>query len=153
MPLTEIDNSKPVPYDPSIPPKQFRGPMACVHISVDGLVYVCDRGGDRIQVFTKEGKFVKEFFVHRTTLDRGSVWGLTFSHDPKQKYLLVSDGEDGTIWIIDRNDGTVSGQIGTKGHYAGQFSTVQGIAMDSHGNLYTAEVATNHRIQKFVLQK
>lgn len=153
IPLDQIDNSKLAPYNPAVPAKQFLGPVACVRISVDGLVYVCDRTGDRIQVFTKEGKFVKEIFVHRETLDRGSAWGMTFSHDPKQNFLLVSGGEDGIVWIVNRSDGTLAGQLGHKGHGAGQFDAVQALALDSHGNLYTAEVAPNHRVQKFVLQK
>jgi len=153
IPLDQIDNSKLPPYDPAAAAKQFLGPVACVRISVDGLVYVCDRTGDRIQVFTKEGKFMKEFFVHRETLDRGTAWGLTFSHDPKENYLLVSGGEDGVIYLVNRNDGSLAGQFGHKGHGAGEFDAVQATAMDSHGNFYTAEVAPNHRVQKFVLQK
>ena len=153
MPLSQIDNGKPAPHDPATPAKQFGGPVACVKISVDGLVYVCDRTGDRVQVFTKEGKFVKEFIIHPETLDRGSAWGLTFSHDPKQNFLLVTGGEDGIVWIVNRNDGKLAGQFGHKGHMAGQFDAVQAITMDSRGNLYTAEVAPDHRVQKFVLQK
>lgn len=153
IPLSQVDNSKLPAYDPAVAAKQFTGPVACVRISVDGLVYVCDRTGDRIQVFTKDGKFLKEFFVHRETLDRGTTWGLAFSHDPRQNFLLVSDGEDGIVWILDRNDGSVVSQFGHKGHSAGQFDAVQAITVDSHGNLYTAEVAPNHRVQKFVLQK
>ncbi len=79
--------------------------------------------------------------------------GLAFSHDPRQNYLLVTDGEDGIVWIVNRRDGKVAGQFGHKGHMAGQFDAVQAIAMDSHGNVYTAEVAPDHRVQKFVLQK
>jgi DNA-binding beta-propeller fold protein YncE len=153
IPLSEIDNSPLKPYDPSVPSKQFRGPVASVRISVDGFVYACDRSSDRIQVFTKEGKFIKEFFVRPATLNLGSTWGLTFSHDAKQKYLLVSDGENGVVWILNRNDGSVAGQFGRKGSYAGQFAVLQGIAMDSHGNVFTSEVNPNARIQKFVLQK
>ena len=47
----------------STPLQQFRGPVHCADMSVDGLVYVCDRTSDRLQVFTREGKFVKEIFV------------------------------------------------------------------------------------------
>ena len=154
MPLSAIDNGRPPAYDPSAPPaKQFRGPINCVAVSVDGLVYVCDRGNDRIQVFTKQGEFIKEFRVRPETLGTGSTWSVAFSHDPRQKYLLVGDGENNVIWILNRNDGSVVGKFGHKGHYAGQFSLLQCLALDSHGNLYTGEVAPNNRIQKFVLQK
>jgi sugar lactone lactonase YvrE len=124
--------------------------MVGVDISEDGLVYVADRSGDRIQIFTKEGKFIKEFRIHPTTLGTGSVWGTMFSRDPKQKYLYVSDGVDGKIWILNREDGKEVGSIGHKGHQAGQFDQVERMALDSHGNLYVTEVAPNTRLQKFV---
>ena len=152
MPLADIQNGKLPPYDQADPPsKQFRGSINCVSISVDGLVYVCDRGNDRIQVFTKAGKFVKEFLVRPETLGTGSTWSVAFSHDPMQKYLLVGDGENGVIWIIDRDTGVVVNTLGRKGHAAGQFDLLQCLAMDSKGNLYTGEVAPNSRVQKWLL--
>jgi hypothetical protein len=168
IPLSEVDNfreplydpSKPEthpqkhPYDPSAPPsKQFRGPVMGLKLSVDGLLYVCDRGNDRIQVFTKQGKFVKEFFVAPKTLSIGSAQDIAFSHDPEQKYLLVADTEADVIRILNRSDGTEVGTIGHKGHYGGQWDMLDQIAVDSHGNLYTTEVKYNDRIQRFILEK
>jgi DNA-binding beta-propeller fold protein YncE len=154
MPLASIENGRAAAYDQASPPsKQFRGPINCVGISADGLVYVCDRGNDRIQVFTKEGKFVKEFLVRPETLGTGSTWSVAFSHDPAQKYLLVGDGENGVVWILNRDDGIVVTTLGRKGHSAGQFDLLQCLAMDSHGNLYTGEVAPNSRVQKWLLTK
>ena len=90
-------------YDPSAAPrKQFGNPVHCVKLAQDGLVYVCDRVNDRIQVFTRQGKFVKEFLVHRETRGNGSVWTLSFSHDPQQKYLLIGDGVNQRAWILRR---------------------------------------------------
>ena len=62
-------------YDPEAPPaKQFRTPVHCSDLSVDNLVYVCDRPNNRLQVFTREGKFVKEaFFAKEDARRRGSV--------------------------------------------------------------------------------
>ncbi len=140
-------------YNPAAPPdQQFRNPVHCVHISRDGLVYVCDRVNNRIQVFTKQGKFVKEFFVRPQTLGIGSVWQFAFSTDETQKYLLVADGENNVIWTLRRDDGTVLGQTGHNGRNAGQFHWVHQVVSDSQGNLYTGEVDTGKRIQKFVLQ-
>lgn len=155
IPLSEIDNTaKPPRYDPSAPPsKQFRGILDSIKISDDGLVYVADRTADRVQVFTKQGKFVQEIFVAPQTIGRGTAWTLSFSHDPKQKYLLVGDGADCVIWILNRNDGTVVGKFGHRGANAGQFNFIRDMDMDSHGNLYTAEVNTNYRVQRFVLEK
>jgi hypothetical protein len=141
-----------MPYVPGEAPSQlFRNPVHAVHISHDGLVYVCDRINDRIQVFTKEGKFLKEFILRPQTLGNGSAYDLAFSHDAAQKYLLVDDGENNVIWTLLRSDGSIQGATGHAGRNAGQFHHVHTIASDSKGNLYTGEVETGRRIQKFVL--
>jgi DNA-binding beta-propeller fold protein YncE len=148
-PPNDVD---PGPYNPAAPPdQQFRNPVHCVHISRDNLVYVCDRVNDRMQVFTKQGKFVKEFSLRPQTLGMGSVFQFVFSMDPQQKYLIVNDGENNVIWTILREDGTVVGQMGHSGRNAGQFHWVHQIVSDSQGNLYTGEVDTGKRLQKFLL--
>ena len=131
--------------------QQFRNPVHCVHISRDGLVYVCDRTNDRMQVFTKQGKFVKEFSLRPQTLGMGSVWQFAFSNDEQQKFLLVVDGENNVIWTLRREDGVVVGQMGHSGRNAGQFHWVHQMVSDSQGNLYTGEVDSGKRVQKFVL--
>ncbi len=76
-------------YDPEAPPaQQFRNPVHCAELANDGLVYVCDRANDRIQVFQKDGKFVKEVFIAKKTLGDGSVWDIAFSRDPRQTLPL-----------------------------------------------------------------
>src|SRR5436305_11410545 len=53
-------------YDPKgPPPQQFRNPVHCADLSVDRLLYVCDRVNDRIQVFKPDGPFVKEVFYEK----------------------------------------------------------------------------------------
>lgn len=171
MPLSEIDNKPEPPYDwksGAQPPdvKQFVPALHCVHIAPDGLVYVCERGSDRVQAFTKQGKFVTSFFVHPSTPSRGTecggpgttvygmcgtLYNLTFSHDPKGKYVLIADGTNDKIWIHDRMTGQLAGSIGDNGRMAGYFHWIDAIAMDSKGNLYTGEVETGKRIQKFIL--
>ena len=152
IPLSAIDNSsKPSEYNPASPlDKQFKGPVTAVRISDDGLVYVADRVSDRIQVFTKDGKFVQEFRVAPETRGRGSVWKMAFSNDPKQKYLFVADGENCVMWILNRHDGSVAGKFGRKGDSPGQFHNIYDIAFDSNGNLYTGESDYDYRIQKFI---
>jgi hypothetical protein len=151
MPLSEISNDRAPAHDPGgAPDKQFRGTMNSVDISVDGLVYVADRGGDRIQIFTKEGKFVKEFMISpKTTEGSGTVWSTMFSRDPKQKFLYVADGTNGMIRILTREDGMQVGTIGHKGHMVGEFDSCERMGLDSHGNLYVTEVNHNTRLQKF----
>ncbi len=167
MPLSQISNAQegaaaaegapaigPIPpYRAGDPPDpQFRSPVHGVRLSTDGLVYVCDRQNDRIQVFTTQGRFVKEFFLRPATLGNGSTWTLTFSHDAEQRYLLVADGEDNAVFVLRRSDGAVVSHFGHSGRNAGQFHWVHQIAMDAEGNVYTGEVDTGKRIQKFMLQ-
>jgi hypothetical protein len=96
---------------------------------------------NRIQAFTKQGKFVKEMFVAPKTGGNGSAWGLAVSHDPKQRYLFVADGNSGVIRILDRQEGTDLGTLGSKGRNAGQFVNPAFLVFDSHGALYTGEVS------------
>jgi DNA-binding beta-propeller fold protein YncE len=141
-----------IPYGAGDSPSPlFHNPLHSVHISRDGLVYVCDRVNNRIQVFTKDGKFQKEFIWRPKTLGNGSAYDLAFSSDPSQKYLLVADGENNVIWTLLRSDGSVQGTTGHAGRNAGQFHHVHSVVADSHGNLYTGEVETGRRVQKFTL--
>jgi hypothetical protein len=99
------DDVDPGPYNPAAhADQQFRNPVHCVHISKDGLVYVCDRVNDRMQIFTKQGRFVKEFSIRTETLGMGSVWQFAFSTDEHQKFLLIDDGENNVIWTVQRED-------------------------------------------------
>jgi DNA-binding beta-propeller fold protein YncE len=136
------------PYSPSAPPSPQFGNPHCVRLSRDGLVYVCDRPNDRIQVFRKDGSFVKEYFVAQATLGAGSVWDLALSKDPAQKYLYVVDGQNNQVWALLRETGSVQATFGRAGRNAGQFRAVHNVAIDSQGNLYTAEVDPGRRVQK-----
>lgn len=139
------------PYDPSAPPQhQFGNPVHCIKIANDGLVYVCDRSQDRIQVFKKDGTFVKEFFYEKKTLGDGAVFDLALWPDPKQTYLLNADGANNEIRVIRREDGRVVGTFGHSGRNAGQFALLHAMAVDQKGNVYTGEVE-GKRIQKFKL--
>ena len=71
-------------------------------MSVDRLLYVCDRAGDRLQVFTPDGKFVKEGFFDKNTKASGSVWDIAFSKDPKQAHIFMADGMNDKVHVIDR---------------------------------------------------
>ena len=127
--MSEIDNSsKPSEYDPASPlAKQFKGPVTAVRISVDGLVYVADRVSDRVQVFTNKASSYRNSWWRRDA-SRGSVWKLALSNDLKQKYLLVADGENCVMWILNRSDGSVAGKFGHKGDSPGQFHNIYDFA-------------------------
>jgi DNA-binding beta-propeller fold protein YncE len=138
-------------YNPNAPlVQQFRNPVHCADLSNDGFVYVCDRVNDRMQVFTKDGKFVKEQQYQKDSLGDGSVWDVAFSKDPQQKYIFMSDGRNSKIRVIDRQSLQEVYNFGEGGHYPGQFYAIHSIAIDSKGNLYTTETYQGRRVQKFV---
>jgi hypothetical protein len=138
------------PYNPLDKPlKFFRNPVHAVRLSADNLVYVADRTGDRIQVFRKDGTFVKESVIAGETLGMGSVWDIELSPDVNQTYLYVADGMNMKIRILERTTLSEVGSLGQGGRNAGQFGWVHNLAMDSKGNLYTGEVRPGMRVQKF----
>ncbi len=138
------------PYNPDAPPaQQFRSPVHCADLSNDGLLYVCDRPNDRIQVFKKDGTFVKEQFVAKETRGDGSVWDIAFSKDPQQKYIYLADGANERVYVILRETLEVLTHFGDGGRQPGQFYAVHSIATDSKGNIYTTETYRGQRVQKF----
>lgn len=158
----EAPGAAPGAYDPSAPPaRQFRD-VTCLEIAKDGMVYVCDRTSDRIQVFQKDGRFVKEAIVSKNTLgatvtgqfgvvsSHGSTWDIAFSHDAAQRYVFVADGHDKKIIVLQRDTMAEIGQVGDGGRQPGRFLALSSIAVDSRGNLYTGEQHHGKRVQKFV---
>ena len=146
------DEATPAKYNPSGQPNQaFSDVVHCIRRSNDGLLYVCDRGNNRLQVFQEDGTFVKEAVVGKQTLANGSVTDLDFS--PDQKFVYVADGTNEKVWILQRSSLEVLGSFGHLGHSAGQFRTLHGVAVDSKGNVYAAEVSGGNRVQKFVRTK
>ncbi len=138
-------------YKPDDPPaQQFRNPVHCAELSHDGLLYVCDRPNDRIQVFKPDGTFVKEVFIAKNTLGDGSVWDIAFSKDPQQKYMFLADGANEKIYIIQRENMEILTSFGDGGRQPGQFYAVHSIATDSKGNIFTTETYRGQRVQKFM---
>ena len=149
-------------------PAFFRTPVHCVKVSKEGLIYVCDRGNNRIQVFNgrdpnlgKEcanptgdsGKcgFVKEQAVAiKTNGLPGSAVSMNFSTDAKQSCLYIGDNSNMTIYILNRETLQELGRLGRSGRATGEFHWLHQVSVDSRGNIYTAEVDTGKRIQKFL---
>ncbi len=166
MPLDEITND-PIPsyeWDGGPPPEEenFVPAMHFVEISNDRLVYIGERGQNRIQVFTTEGEWQQDIYVsahtpsQRTcdTLDFmprpcGTMYKMVISIDPEQKYLFVADAANNVIWTVDRRTGETLGHFGSPGRLAGQLNFPNAISIDSKGNIYTGEVSNGKRIQKF----
>jgi hypothetical protein len=152
--LSEITtDDKDREYKPNGPmPKEFRGHLT-LNVSTDGMVYAADRMANRIDVTTKDGKFVKEFIMAPWTAVGGSTGGVMFSPDKAQKYLFISDLTNNHIWFLNRDDGKVLSTLGSMGQNAGQFYGLHMIATDSKGTIYTGEVFAGERVQKFVPAK
>jgi hypothetical protein len=139
------------PYNPDAPlAQQFRNPVHCADLSADGLLYVCDRVNDRIQVFKPDGTFVKEKVLYKNTLGDGAVWDIAFSKDAAQKYIFLADGSNEKIHILDRDSLEVLTSFGDGGRQPGEFYAVHSIATDSKGNIFTTETYRGQRVQKFV---
>ena len=139
----------PIPhYDVNSP--QFGNPVHCAQPSNDGLIYVCDRTNNRIQVFKTDGTYLQQYIVKPDTKGDGSVWEIAFSRDPQQKFLYISDGANENIHVFDRKTMKELYWFGGGGRQPGQFYAVHSIVTDSKGNIYTTETYRGQRVQKFV---
>jgi len=134
----------------------YEGPAAAqfntvhgIRVSNDGLVYVADRRNNRVQIFTVGGAFQREIFVERPTRLLGTAFSIAFSPDRAQQHMYVADAGNGRVHIYDRQTLQPLGGFGRIGHYAGQFVFLHNVAVDSAGNVYTAEVGGGRRAQKF----
>jgi hypothetical protein len=136
--------------DAGVTPQHFRNPVHCARVTRDRKVYVCDRINDRLQVFKTDGTFIAELFIKPETLSNGSVWDLDTSSDRFQSCLYNPDGTNQEVDTIDRRALDVIASFGSGGRNAGQFHWVHNLATDSEGNIYTGEVDTGKRAQKFV---
>jgi hypothetical protein len=136
-----------VPGGPNL--QQFLSPVHCAEVSDSGLIYVCDRAHDRIQVFQKDGTYVDEMLVMPGTTGSGAAWDLDFSRDPDQAFIYLADGVNQRVHIIDRENLEVLTSFGDGGRQPGQFFGAHSIAVDSEGNLYTTETYEGKRVQKF----
>jgi DNA-binding beta-propeller fold protein YncE len=149
----ERPDDAPVPaHTATSPPSKQFDTVHCADVSNDGFVYVCDRVNDRVQVFTREGRFVKEAFFDTGTLRSGSVWDMTFSRDPGQRFLYIVDGVNEKVRIVDRGTLQTLTSFGDGGRQPGQFYGVHNVTTDSKGNLYTTETYDGARLQRFLYQ-
>jgi hypothetical protein len=146
-------------------PGQFGSPQGnggsghphCVILSNDGLVYTCDRGNNRIQVFDKMGSLKRtiaidpaEFGGTFASLNRNGANDFTFSEDKAETFLFDTDIDTMRIWILEKQSGLTVGGFGRSGHMAGDLNYPHSIVADSKGNLYVAETVGGRRNQKFV---
>ena len=144
------DDANPGPYKPDAPvAQQFRTPVHCAALAKDGQVYVCDRANNRIQVFKRDGTFVKEAFIAKRTLGDGAIFDVGFSKDTPERFLYTADGANNRIWVLLRDPLQIVNSFGDGGRYPGLFYAVHNVAVDSKGNIYTVETYEGKRVQKF----
>jgi hypothetical protein len=179
MPLSEISNKDIPGYTwTGGPPPEEKNFVPTVHfleISKDRRVYVGERGQNRIEVFTPEGKWLQDIYISPNTPSQrgecgglnagkptspttpqlftrslcGTMYKMVISNDPQQKYLFVTEAHDDVVWIVERKSGKTLGYFSGKGRLAGQMEFPDSIAIDKGGNIYVGEVDSGKRIQKF----
>src|SRR5690349_11978173 len=163
-PADQVPEPPKVPEDRRIPakelsaqdrgPEQFINPVHATRVSKDGLVYVSDRGGKRVQVFTLDGKYVTQQFIDRYCEvphcgNGQTVASTAFSHDPEQRFLYVASRSPARVWILDRKTLEPLDSFGRPGVMPGEFYVMHHMNVDSKGNLYVTEVQDGKRVQKF----
>jgi DNA-binding beta-propeller fold protein YncE len=146
-----VDQKANIPYDPAKPMTAYNyfQVVHCATLANDGLVYVCDRNHNRIQIFRKDGTFVREMQIARRTLGAGVTFDIGFSPDKPQRLMYVADGANNRVWQLLREPLTVLNHIGDGGRYPGQFYGTHNVSLDSKGNMYTVETYSGARLQKF----
>ncbi len=135
--------------DPLGPPSRQFSTVHGLVGSHDGLIYVADRRGNRIQVFEHDGQFVVEQTVAPLTRASGSAFVIALSPDADQRWLYLADGTNHKVWILRRSDLQIVGEFGRGGRQVGQFLRPHGMGIDSEGNLYVGEASTGRRVQRF----
>lgn len=147
--------SEPSDTEPEADPDAPDGPpwFGTVHgieVSNDGLVYVADRNNSRIQIFDLDGNYQRQVFVNQFEGRSLTVAGLAFSPDPEQTYVYVADQANLHVHVLDRQTLETLDSWGELGTEPGDFDALHHLAVDSKGNLYTAEAQRNHRAQRFL---
>ena len=138
-------------------PGTFTSVVHCIEMSKEGFVYVCDRQGNRVQVFDKMGNHIRDIPIARTDdfvenpVVRGTAWWVTFSPDEEQEYLYVMNGAEEKVHILDHESGETLSTFGRPGHMPGDFTHGHTVATDSRGNLYVGETDYGRRVQRFNL--
>jgi DNA-binding beta-propeller fold protein YncE len=134
-------------------PHVFANVVHDVVISNAGLVYICDRWGNRIHVYEKDGTFVRNIWIRNGTPalpdPRGTAWTMVFSNDPEQQLIYLMNGRREEVHVLDHASGEILWTFGRPGHQLGAFTHGHTIAIDSKNNLYVGETHTGRRVQRF----
>ena len=118
----------------------------------DGLIYVADRRGNRIQVFRQTGEYLMERVVRPETGGSGSSFSLQLSRDPEQSILYLMDGTNQRVWLLRREDLKILDRFGKTGRQSGEFIRAHMISIDSKNRMYTGEAGNGRRMQRWILK-
>ncbi len=121
----------------------------CLMQDNEGLLYVCDRANNRVQIFRKDGTYIREVLIAPKTRGFGSVMAVAFSPDKAQRFMYVGDGANHKVWILRRDTLEIIGSVGGSGRGGGQVLVIHTIGVDSKGNLYVGETIPGNRVQRF----
>ena len=159
------DASRDVVFDPSLASsnadgganpesRSFGDIVHCVVRGPEDTVYVCDRRNNRLQVFRERADGEIDFVANVAIADGtgGTRTASDVGFSPDGKYVYVADMMNGRVWILLRETHGVVGWFGRNGRYPGQFIWLHSLDVDSMGNVYTSEVNTGRRVQRFVVQ-
>ena len=113
---------------PGSGPGQFRVPHS-VRVSRDGRVYIADRENNRVQVFTAEGDFLKEWTDFKCPMG---------VHIDANQVVYVTD-QVPRLSIL-----TLDGELLARGR---TFENAHQVYTDSQGSIYGIDTA-NQRVQK-----
>ena len=131
----------------------------CIVLGKNGLLYACDRANDRVNVFQRNGSFLRAIPVVPGTAalgTAGSAWDVDFSPDADQTFMYESDGGNEVMWVFDHraalmgSPNAILSGFGRPGHMAGDFTFLHMMAIDTKGNLYVGETVGGRRLQKFI---
>ena len=145
-------------------PGRFRNPHN-MQVDRQGNVYAADRGNRRIQIFDKDGNFLR--FIHLNVPydkkrqpvlgnltpnrpDETAPWTLCITTNGPTQYLFAADSEPGRLYKLSL-DGKILGWFGESGRQWGQFNWPHGIACPSENEVYVADL-NNWRVQKLVMR-
>lgn len=128
-----------------------------IALSRDGIIYVGDRPNNRIQAFSRDGRWLSDIAQRPETGGGtggksgsvGSVWDAALWPRDEGEKLLVLDGSNSEVRITDRDTKAVTGRFGRTGPYPGEFRWAHSIAVDAAGNVYVGEVSNGKRVQRF----
>jgi len=136
-------------------PGQFFIPHG-IAVAADGRVFVCDRENDRIQIFSPDGEYLSEWTdtqrpTHLVFDPQGrayvsELWWHT--GQTSQRLGPVKEARYGRVSVFDRDGRVLARWGGPVAEAPGSFAAPHGLAVDSRGDVYVAEVTWTFAVSR-----